>query len=225
MFGRSPWRAFAKGQPVAIICPNARDFVVAIAGCFYGGAIAVPVPAVATRRSASESKSIVEASNPKAILANAEILAQPWIAALTMNGMIDAIELDKGPQSDLVGSASLPGPSSPALMQFTSGSTGAPRGVLLSHANIAANCAAIAEAYSLQSHSRGFSWLPLHHDMGLVGHVLTTLWVGGRSTIMVLLLRSDNHLCGGCAMQARNVQPSQALPILLTSCVLRRGSA
>src|SRR5262245_7398056 len=48
--------------PIAIICPDPRDFVIAIAGCFLAGAIAVPVPAVATRRSAERIKSIVEAS-------------------------------------------------------------------------------------------------------------------------------------------------------------------
>jgi acyl-CoA synthetase (AMP-forming)/AMP-acid ligase II len=78
--------------------------------------------------------------------------------------------------------------TTPALMQFTSGSTGAPRGVVLSNGNLAANCAAIVEAYGLSAATRGFSWLPLHHDMGLVGHILTPLWIGCRSTIMDPLL-------------------------------------
>ncbi|MEX0853309.1 MAG: AMP-binding protein, partial [Bauldia sp.] len=71
-----------------------------------------------------------------------------------------------------------------ALVQFSSGSTGTPKGVGLSHGNIAANCAAIVQTYGLDQDSKGVCWLPLHHDMGLVGHVLTTMMVGGRSTLM-----------------------------------------
>jgi acyl-CoA synthetase (AMP-forming)/AMP-acid ligase II len=59
---------------------------------------------------------------------------------------------------------------------------------VLDNRNLAANCAAIVGAYGLSAATRGFSWLPLHHDMGLVGHILTPLWVGCRSTIMDPLL-------------------------------------
>jgi acyl-CoA synthetase (AMP-forming)/AMP-acid ligase II len=71
-----------------------------------------------------------------------------------------------------------------ALVQFSSGSTSAPKGVRLSHGNLVANCRAIAAAYGLHKDGHGLSWLPLHHDMGLVGHVLSPMWVGGRSTLM-----------------------------------------
>ena len=58
------------------------------------------------------------------------------------------------------------------------------RGVCLSHGNLVANCAAIVDAYGLNSENRGVSWLPLHHDMGLVGHVLVPMWLGGTSSLM-----------------------------------------
>src|SRR5262249_25284043 len=110
------------GVPIAIICPDPCDFVVAIAGCFLASAPAVPVPAVATRRSAERIKSIVEASAPSAIVARAATLAQPWIAALIDPGTVDAVALDQEPREDQTESEDLPEPSSPALMQFTSGS-------------------------------------------------------------------------------------------------------
>jgi acyl carrier protein len=66
-----------------------------------------------------------------------------------------------------------PGPDDPALIQYTSGSTGDPKGVLLSHANILANVRAIGEALEIQPDDVAVSWLPLYHDMGLIG-----LWLG-----------------------------------------------
>lgn len=176
------------GKPVAIICPDPRDFVIALCGCFYADAIAVPVPAVATRRAAERIRSIIETAGPSAVVAPASVLDQPWIAMVLASGGIEGLAVDR---IDL--KAEPDGPrradfQAPALMQFTSGSTGAPRGVILSHGNLATNCAAIVEAYGLGPETRGFSWLPLHHDMGLVGHILTPLWVGCQSTIMDPLL-------------------------------------
>jgi len=70
-----------------------------------------------------------------------------------------------------------------ALLQYTSGSTGAPKGVALSHGNLVANMSAIGRAVDLSEHDVGVSWLPLYHDMGLIG-VLTTLYRGGRAVLM-----------------------------------------
>ena len=173
------------GRRVAIICPEPADFILALTGCLLAGAVAVPLPAVATRRSAERIGAILETAAPAALLGSAATLAEPWIAAfLGKDDGVLGLELDglAGGEADAVPPAGKP--RAPALIQFTSGSTATPRGVVLTHANLAANCAAIAEAYELDANSVGFSWLPLHHDMGLVGHVLTTFLVGGCSTIM-----------------------------------------
>jgi 1-acyl-sn-glycerol-3-phosphate acyltransferase len=66
----------------------------------------------------------------------------------------------------------------PALIQYTSGSTGDPKGVLLSHANILANIRAIGEALAISPTDVGVSWLPLYHDMGLIGSWLGALYFG-----------------------------------------------
>ena len=66
----------------------------------------------------------------------------------------------------------------PALIQYTSGSTGAPKGVLLSHANVLANIRAIGEATAITPEDVAVSWLPLYHDMGLIGTWLTALYFG-----------------------------------------------
>jgi 1-acyl-sn-glycerol-3-phosphate acyltransferase len=66
----------------------------------------------------------------------------------------------------------------PALIQYTSGSTGDPKGVLLSHANVLANIRAIGEAIGVRPDDVGVSWLPLYHDMGLIGSWLASLYFG-----------------------------------------------
>lgn len=175
---------FAGGR-VAIVCPEPADFVLALAGCLLAGAVAVPLPAVATRRSAERIGAIVKTAAPAALVGSAATLAEPWIAAMLADGAIAGLALD-GIGAAEAGEAlsTIPDRGAPALLQFTSGSTATPRGIVLSHANLAANCAAIAEAFDLDASSVGLSWLPLHHDMGLVGHVLTTFFVGGCSAIM-----------------------------------------
>ena len=75
-------------------------------------------------------------------------------------------------------------PDDPALIQYTSGSTGDPKGVLLSHANILANVRAIGEALEIGPGDVGVSWLPLYHDMGLIGMWLGTLYFGVPAAIM-----------------------------------------
>ncbi|WP_421726228.1 fatty acyl-AMP ligase [Bauldia sp.] len=175
------------GQPVAIICPSPLDFVASLCGCLYAGAVVVPVPAVATRRAAERIRSTIETARPQAILAPADVLAQPWIAEL-LNPDVRGVALEAALDHVPIGNRRPIEASDDALMQFTSGSTGTPRGVVLTQANLAANCAAIVETYGLSAATRGFSWLPLHHDMGLVGHILTPLWIGCRSTLMDPLL-------------------------------------
>jgi fatty-acyl-CoA synthase len=78
----------------------------------------------------------------------------------------------------------LPGGSDPAFIQCTSGSTGQPKGVVISHANLAANCAQIAAATGCGPGEVWVSWLPLNHDMGLIGGLLTPMFTHGDAVLM-----------------------------------------
>ena len=72
----------------------------------------------------------------------------------------------------------------PALIQYTSGSTGQPKGVLLSHANLLANIRALAAGLQIRADDVVVSWLPLYHDMGLIGAWLGTMYVGSPLALM-----------------------------------------
>jgi acyl-CoA synthetase (AMP-forming)/AMP-acid ligase II len=72
----------------------------------------------------------------------------------------------------------------PAFIQYTSGSTGAPKGVVVTHGNLLANCRAIRDATGYTRDDRMVSWLPLHHDMGLVGGLLTSLYCAAETWLM-----------------------------------------
>jgi 1-acyl-sn-glycerol-3-phosphate acyltransferase len=194
-------RGVPAGGRVALMLPTSRAFFVSYAGILLAGAIPVPIypPFRADR--------IEEyASRQSAILKNAEVcllltfrqaeavarLLKPRVASLAevadAEKLIDAA--DKAPPPSpgalplhLTGSRARKA-SDIALLQYTSGSTGDPKGVVLTHANLLANMLAIGEALALGPGDVGVSWLPLYHDMGLIGAWLTLLYFGVPLAVM-----------------------------------------
>jgi len=194
-------RGVPAGGRVALMLPTSRAFFVSYAGILLAGAIPVPIypPFRADR--------IEEyAARQSAILNNAEVcllltfrraeavakLLRPRVRSLS--GVVDAEKLieaaDKAPPPSpgvaplyVTGSRARQG-SDLALLQYTSGSTGDPKGVMLTHANLLANMRAIGEAVQLGPDDVGISWLPLYHDMGLIGAWLTLLHFGTPLAVM-----------------------------------------
>jgi 1-acyl-sn-glycerol-3-phosphate acyltransferase len=194
-------RGVPAGGRVALMLPTSRAFFVSYAGILLAGAIPVPIypPFRADR--------IEEyAARQSAILNNAEVcllltfrraeavakLLRPRVRSLT--GVADAEKLieaaDKAPPPSpgalplhLSGSRARKS-SDLALLQYTSGSTGDPKGVMLTHANLLANIRAVGEAVQLGPGDVGVSWLPLYHDMGLIGAWLTLLHFGVPLAVM-----------------------------------------
>ncbi len=174
-----------RGRQVGLLCNRPRDFVVSLAAIFLARAVAVPMPATLSRRSSEHIGAIISAADLAAIIAPADVLAADWLTTRM------APTLSRLPLEDLRNHAGVHPDQGddfdvdlPLILQFTSGSTGRPKGVALSQSNLLANCEAIVEAYQLGPEDIGLSWLPLHHDMGLVGHVLVPIFLGGRSVIM-----------------------------------------
>src|SRR4030095_10800834 len=194
-------RGVPPGGRVALMLPTSRAFFVSYAGILLAGAVPVPIypPFRADR--------IEEyASRQTAILSNAGVCF-----LLTFRGAEAVAKLLKPRVRSLEGVASAENfleaadkapPPAPgalpahlsgsrvrkagdiALLQYTSGSTGDPKGVILTHANLLANIRAIGEAVQLTSKDVGISWLPLYHDMGLIGAWLTLLHFGTPLCVM-----------------------------------------
>jgi len=178
----------AKGDRVALMLRTERAFFEAFFATLIAGA--VPVPLYPPVRA---SDLLAYTRRQQGILRNAEgrvliTFTEAERLAGLMRGPVPS--LDTITTADrLSGGADDTGPPSvdpgdAALIQYTSGSTGDPKGVLLSHANLLANVRGIGEALDLHSDDVGVSWLPLYHDMGLIGMWLGALYFGVPVTLM-----------------------------------------
>ena len=172
------------GARVMIACPEAPGFVASLFACAYAGLVAVPTTtggaiggSVPGRIAADSRARVVLTSEAELEGVSAALSGIPQPpACLTVDALLD------GPDGSFV-----PAPVSPhseALVQYTSGSTRKPRGVVIRHANIIANQRAICTAFGHDEQSTFVTWLPLFHDMGLIGSVLQPLFLGSCCVIM-----------------------------------------
>jgi acyl-CoA synthetase (AMP-forming)/AMP-acid ligase II len=171
-----------QGRRIAIACEDTLDFVVALAAVFFCGSVAVPAPVTLSRRSAPRTEIVLRTARPNALVVGSN--PSDWLLDIAKAHDCRVVAFDQAALGSATAKAPELEPDSPALIQFSSGSTGNPKGIGLSHGNIVANCRAIAAAYRFSEETRMVSWLPLHHDMGLIGHVVFPMWMGCRSTLM-----------------------------------------
>lgn len=160
------------------------DFLAALLGCFYAGAVAVPAPEPRPGASLDRLQGIVSACRPAAIVASAKVASQ-LRDQLTEGGPLAALPLfevrelqRETPLADGPGLSA--DPSTPVVIQYTSGSTGSARGVILDSACILANldAAALGMGFGPRGEPDTFvNWMPHYHDMGL-GNILTQLVKG-----------------------------------------------
>jgi acyl-CoA synthetase (AMP-forming)/AMP-acid ligase II len=175
------------GRRVLLLLPPGLEFVDAFLGCLCAGAVAVPAyPPTSGRandRTLGRLQSIVADARPAAVLTTsglhdqiAPLAASLGAACLAAEEVVDDLAdfwLDPGA-----------GPDTLAFLQYTSGSTAEPKGVMISHGNLLANEAMIQAAFGQTADSVIVGWLPLYHDMGLIGTVLQPLFVGAPCILM-----------------------------------------
>ena len=174
-------------ERVLMIFPPGLEYVAAFFGCLY--ARAVPVPAYPPRpnRSFDRLQAIVDDARPAMALTTQAILAQisprlaqaPGLQALRWEA-VEAIGDGEagGWRQPRVDEGTL------AFLQYTSGSTSTPKGVMVSHGNLLHNERMIQRAFEQDERSVIAGWLPLFHDMGLIGNVLQPLYVGARCILL-----------------------------------------
>lgn len=181
-----------EGERVLLFHPPGLSFVTAFLGCLRAGAIAVPVyPPNPARADASFARLLTVAADcrPAAAIGAGAQLARLEAAAAQHDVLRDvrllACDALEAEEPDAARSAEPRAPGEgPAFLQYTSGSTLSPRGVRITHANIAHNARHITAAFGLQPRQALVSWLPPYHDMGLIGYVLQPIFIGAETTLM-----------------------------------------
>lgn len=175
-------RGLRPGDRMALIIPEGDEFVLSFLACLYAGIVPVPLyPPVAFGKLDAYIKSTAEILR----VADVKMLLTTQKAQNVLWSLLDPVPSLKGLTvvEGLEGPGSGPSPDrsrfsehDPAFIQFTSGSTAMPKGVMVPHRAILANARGIME-HTLESTlaDRGVSWLPLYHDMGLIGFVLAPL--------------------------------------------------
>ncbi len=187
-------RGIVRGDTVALMLPTSREFFATFAGVLLAGGVPVPIyPPVRADRIAEyagRQSAILRNAGARLLVTFREAAAvakllRPRVP--TLRGIVTAAELatpESAPESapgKENNAASEPAAASGtdlALLQYTSGSTGDPKGVMLTHGNLLANVRAIGEALAVRPTDVGISWLPLYHDMGLIGAWLMPLYFG-----------------------------------------------
>jgi acyl-CoA synthetase (AMP-forming)/AMP-acid ligase II len=174
----------ARGGPddrVLLMLPTGLDYVVAFFACQYAGMIAVPAYPPEARHSAHVERLRRMADDCAPRLALLPDASRPLLDG-ALFGDIALLSPDAG--DDATFCIEQGDPDAVAFLQYTSGSTSAPKGVMVSHANLCENVNAMSRGMGCRDGDRMFSWLPLYHDMGLIGGLLMPVLCGFHVTLI-----------------------------------------
>ncbi|MFJ8794034.1 fatty acyl-AMP ligase [Streptomyces sp. NPDC102462] len=179
--------AIGPGERALLLYPAGLDFLAAFFGCLYAGVVAVPSSLPGRyRHERHRVRRIVDDSGAAAILTDTPTRGdvEDWIAEEGL-GRIPLMATDDGAGPGPDGWRMPPiDQSTLAVLQYTSGSTGDPKGVMISHGNLLHNTANLAEVMKLDDTMRGGGWIPHFHDMGLMGLIMTPLMIGSTTLLM-----------------------------------------
>ncbi|HEV7396496.1 MAG TPA: amino acid adenylation domain-containing protein, partial [Pyrinomonadaceae bacterium] len=175
------------GKRALLLYPPGFDYIAAFFGCLYAGVVAVPVYPPRLNQSLLRFQAIIEDAQATLALTTAPLLSRvkPIFDQTPELKNLRVLSTDMLPdnlgddwQEPDVNNETL------ALLQYTSGSTSTPKGVVLTHRNLIHNSGLLSHAFEYTSESRGVSWLPMYHDMGLIGGILQPLYRGFPCVLM-----------------------------------------
>ncbi|MDH6222517.1 AMP-binding protein [Streptomyces pseudovenezuelae] len=176
-------------EPAFLLFAPGLDYLAGLFGCFYAGVPAVPAfPPDPARlaRTMPRLAAIIEDAGSDVVLTTSDIA--PFVEDRLATALGDrtprTVATDVVDVSEGAASTPLSRPDAPALLQYTSGSTSLPRGVMLTQTQLVDNCREIARGFGIHQDSSGGLWLPPYHDMGLIGGILTPLYSGIPVTLM-----------------------------------------
>ncbi|CBL45095.1 Non-ribosomal peptide synthetase modules and related proteins [gamma proteobacterium HdN1] len=177
----------AAGDRALMLFPSSLEFVVGFFGCLYAGIAAVPAYPPRRNQNLGRLQSIIDDCEPSIVMTTSKVMTvaapifeeTPGLSHLQW-ACVDEISNEAAAtwSAPAISAATI------AFLQYTSGSTGNPKGVMVSHGNLLANEAMITTAFESQENDLVVSWLPLFHDMGLIGTTLQPLYIGSRAVFM-----------------------------------------
>lgn len=192
------------GDRVGIVAQTTPSTVLAFLGCWAAGAVAVPLP---LPMRAVDPASFVEQTRRRLERVEAKVATLPGQLFPLVGGLGESCRLVAA--EELPCDGELPpapcGREDIAMVQFTSGSTSEPRGVILTHGNILANARSISRKVKVTPRDRVVSWMPLYHDMGLIGFLVTAVSAGSS-----LLLMSPQRFVSDPALWMREISAFRA---------------
>jgi acyl transferase domain-containing protein/acyl-CoA synthetase (AMP-forming)/AMP-acid ligase II/NADPH:quinone reductase-like Zn-dependent oxidoreductase/NAD(P)-dependent dehydrogenase (short-subunit alcohol dehydrogenase family)/acyl carrier protein len=175
------------GERALLLFPSGFDYITAFFGCLYAGVIAVPAYPPRLNKPTPRLQAIVADARARLVLSTTTIQTNlearfqqfPDLAALRWLA-VDPVGEERAEEwrDPGVGKDSL------AFLQYTSGSTSTPRGVMVTHDNLMYNSALICRGFGLDEQWIGVTWLPLYHDMGLIGAIIQTVFSGDTTYVM-----------------------------------------
>ena len=170
-----------------LLYPPGPDYIEAFWGCLYAGIIAVPAYPPRLNRPMPRLQAIIKDAQTRTVLTTSRIAGavEKRMAHFPKLSQLKWLATDAVPV-DVNATWQMPDISADSLafLQYTSGSTASPKGVMLSHANLLHNLSLIQHSFDLTPESQGVIWLPPYHDMGLIGGVLGPMYAGFPVTLM-----------------------------------------
>lgn len=173
-------------ERIVLIFPSGLEFIKAFFGCLYAGIVAVPLHTPRPGRHNDRLSAILANTDAKAVLTTGALLPKVEQAVRATEGSrrLEVLTLEALDLSLLSRVSRSIREEDLAFLQYTSGSTSMPKGVMVSHRNLLANQEMIHHVFRGTQESIILGWLPLYHDMGLIGNVLQTLWLGAQCILM-----------------------------------------
>ncbi|MFF2084422.1 AMP-binding protein [Nocardia sp. NPDC058176] len=211
----------APGDRALLVFGQSAEFVIAYFGCLYARIIAVPVNPPRRDRVQEATRAVVGDCTPTAVLTVGPLLpllrpvleplctAEHWLA------------VDELHTAETGFTSKSPDPDSVAFLQYTSGSTSAPKGVMVTHRNLVANEEMIRRSFGHDRESTVVGWAPFFHDQGLIGNVLQPVYVGATSVLMSPLAFIRRPLLWLEAISRYRVHTSGGPNFAFDACVAR----